>query len=84
MEEVKCPSCGSPNVEQIDVNKYQCPYCGETFNYRFVNPTPPKQLADDEKKDNVDSQEDDGSGCVGCLALIGIVAIVVLFIRFIF
>lgn len=33
MEDVKCPSCGSPNVEQIDVNKYQCPYCGATFNH---------------------------------------------------
>lgn len=31
MSEVKCPSCGSPNVEQIDVDKYQCPYCGATF-----------------------------------------------------
>lgn len=32
MAEIKCPSCGSPNVEQIDVNKYQCPYCGNTFS----------------------------------------------------
>jgi uncharacterized membrane protein YvbJ len=31
MTELKCPSCGSPNVEQIDANKYQCPYCGKTF-----------------------------------------------------
>ncbi len=29
-----CPSCGSPNVEQIDVDKYQCPYCGKTFSFR--------------------------------------------------
>lgn len=34
MADVKCPSCGSPNVEQIDVDKYQCPYCGATFNHR--------------------------------------------------
>lgn len=32
MENVKCPSCGSINVEQVDVNLYQCPYCGKTFN----------------------------------------------------
>lgn len=34
MSEIKCPSCGSPNVEQIDVDKYQCPYCGKSFSYR--------------------------------------------------
>lgn len=34
----KCPSCGSPNIEQIDVDKYQCPYCGETFS--FIHPKP--------------------------------------------
>ena len=33
MADVKCPSCGSPNVEQIDVDKYQCPYCGATFTH---------------------------------------------------
>ena len=27
-----CPSCGSPNIEQIDEDEYQCPYCGKTFN----------------------------------------------------
>lgn len=32
MSNIKCPSCGSPNVEQIDTNKYACPYCGTTFN----------------------------------------------------
>ena len=32
MAEIKCPSCGSPNVEQIDTDKYQCPYCGNTFS----------------------------------------------------
>lgn len=31
MAEIKCPSCGSPNVEQVDAGKYQCPYCGTTF-----------------------------------------------------
>lgn len=40
MAEIKCPSCGSPNVEQIDTDKYQCPYCGKTFSS-----TPIKQAA---------------------------------------
>ena len=26
-----CPSCGSPNIEQIDEDLYQCPYCGKTI-----------------------------------------------------
>ena len=34
MANIKCPSCGSPNIEQIDVDKYQCPYCGKSFSYR--------------------------------------------------
>ena len=32
MANIKCPSCGSPNVEQVDVDKYQCPYCGKSFS----------------------------------------------------
>ena len=31
MEDIKCPSCGSPNVDQVDWNRFQCPYCGHTF-----------------------------------------------------
>lgn len=33
MTNIKCPSCGAPNVEQVDESKYQCPYCGAEFNY---------------------------------------------------
>lgn len=29
---MKCPKCESPNIEQIDEDLYQCPYCGMTFN----------------------------------------------------
>ena len=36
MENIQCPSCGSPNVEQIDANRYQCPYCGEIFSAHQV------------------------------------------------
>lgn len=32
MSTLKCPQCGSPNVVQVDVNRYECPYCGKTFN----------------------------------------------------
>ncbi len=39
MEEIKCPSCGSPNIEQIDTDKYQCPYCGKTFSSASVKST---------------------------------------------
>ena len=38
MTELKCPSCGSSNVEQIDANRYQCPYCGNTFNSSSIMP----------------------------------------------
>lgn len=39
MSLIKCPSCGSPNVEQIDVDKYQCSYCGKTFSQSQNAPT---------------------------------------------
>lgn len=32
MTNIKCPSCGAPNVEQVDEGKYQCPYCGTEFS----------------------------------------------------
>ena len=38
MAEIKCPSCGSPNVEQIDTDKYQCPYCGNSFSTSSLTP----------------------------------------------
>lgn len=36
-----CPSCGSPNIEQIDEDEYQCPYCGKTFSNK--NTVAPQQ-----------------------------------------
>lgn len=49
-----CPSCGSPNVEQIDADKYQCPYCGATFSGNITpqdSSTPPIKVnvTNDEK-----------------------------------
>lgn len=57
MAEIKCPSCGSPNIEQIEADKYQCPYCGTSFSYRDAvafqqtQQTPPL-LRTDQKPDN--------------------------------
>ena len=31
MENIKCPSCGSSVINQINWNKYQCSYCNKTF-----------------------------------------------------
>lgn len=30
--EIICPQCESPNVVQVDVNRYECPYCGKAFS----------------------------------------------------
>lgn len=37
MSRVKCPDCGSTKLEQLDANRYQCPYCGAVFT-----PDPPQ------------------------------------------
>lgn len=29
---IQCPKCHSTNVIQTDVNRYECPYCGNVFN----------------------------------------------------
>jgi len=31
MKEIKCPSCGSTNVEAFDDTRCRCPYCGTIF-----------------------------------------------------
>lgn len=31
MANVCCPKCGAKNTEEIDVGKYECPYCGHSF-----------------------------------------------------
>lgn len=32
MDNLRCPQCESPNVVQVDTDRYECPYCGKTFN----------------------------------------------------
>lgn len=60
MQEIKCPSCGSSNVEQIDTDKYQCPYCGRTFTSQEVNPQP----STFNNISNDSSEVDDNPGCL--------------------
>lgn len=42
MEEIKCPACGSPNVEQIGANQYRCPYCGNSFATQHLTTATPQ------------------------------------------
>ncbi len=54
MNKPVCPSCGSPNVEQIDTDKYQCPYCGKTFSENTAPPIPPTQECKESKTENAE------------------------------
>lgn len=54
-----CPSCGSPNVELIERNKYQCPYCGTTFSGNNASTVPPTPLTDVNDESNTDEIEDE-------------------------
>jgi ribosomal protein L7/L12 len=31
METLKCPSCGSSDINQLGPAEYKCPYCGTSF-----------------------------------------------------
>lgn len=53
---MKCPSCGSLNVEQIDFKKYQCPYCGTTFSEQEEHKTNPKTCT---IENNVESKKNE-------------------------
>lgn len=83
MAEIKCPSCGSPNVEQIDMDKYQCPYCGKTFTTRsVVTSQQPQQLVFNNIQTSVPNV-DDNPGCLmnGLCFIIPIVGIVMYFVK---
>jgi uncharacterized membrane protein YvbJ len=81
MANIKCPSCGSPNVEQIDVNKYQCPYCGRTFTTQEVAPVQQPPQFDDPQQ--FTPEVDDNPGCLmnGVCFLIPIVGLVLYFVK---
>ncbi len=80
MSDFKCPSCGSPNVEKIDADKYQCPYCGKTFTYReAVSQIPQGQPSPVFQPDQVD----DNPGCLmnGLSFLIPIAGVILYFVK---
>lgn len=54
MENLKCPQCGSPNVVQIDADRYECPYCGKTFNQQeaLAAQHATTQIIENQKKKN--------------------------------
>lgn len=54
MADVFCPSCGSPNVEQIDVDKYACPYCGTTFTSSGIIDPPIYENEAEQSENNID------------------------------
>jgi len=64
MAKIKCPSCGSPNVEQIDTNKYQCPYCGSEFS-------PQKESTTNSQESIVSEEINDGDNSFGIYNVIG-------------
>lgn len=89
MANIKCPSCGSPNVEQIDVDQYQCPYCGKSFSMR---PTPnvrpaysdvPPQSSNQMTNYNEGVGVEDKPGCFigGVCFLIPIVGLIIYFMK---
>jgi len=79
MTEIKCPSCGSPNVEQIDVDKYQCPYCGKSFSYRDAVVSQQAQQAQEFEP----KQFEDKPGCFmnGLCFLVPLVGIILYFVK---
>lgn len=91
MQEIKCPSCGSPNVERIDTDKYQCPYCGHTFTVRKeVEAAPiPRQPQPRFQQPQVNNTQDyladfdDEPGCLmnGLCFLIPLVGIIMYFVK---
>lgn len=56
---MRCPSCDSPNLVQIETNKYQCPYCGKTIDADSATLT-----SSDSKNNEAETDEiiDDTSG----------------------
>ncbi|MCQ2233854.1 MAG: hypothetical protein MJZ24_03815 [Paludibacteraceae bacterium] len=74
MAEIKCPSCGSPNIEQIDTDKYQCPYCGNTFSCRDTHAfQQPQQTQGLEQKTIEDAPNCLMNGLCFFIPLVGII-----------
>lgn len=74
-----CPSCGSPNIEQIDEDEYQCPYCGKTFNNH--NTVAPQQVQQTYMY-NAEAMEDTpGCWMNGLCFLVPLVGFVLYFVK---
>jgi len=58
MNKPVCPSCGSPNVELIERNKYQCPYCGTTFSDNSASPVPPVPPTEVNAESNTETEDE--------------------------
>ena len=43
MVNLKCPSCGSYNLQQIDINYCRCAQCGNTVSIQQIAPPPQPQ-----------------------------------------
>lgn len=86
MAKIYCPSCGSPNVEQIDTDKYQCPYCGKTFTIPSIAPMqqqPQQQQPVFNNVQNLSSKVDDNPGCLmnGLCFILPLVGIIMYFVK---
>ena len=90
MTNVKCPNCGSPNVEQIDANRFQCPYCGTTFNAAPQQPAFQQQPVYQQPQQAYGPQQqqtvryvNDNPGCLmnGLCFLVPIVGIILYFTK---
>lgn len=78
MTNTKCPSCGSPNVEKIDNDRYQCPYCGTIFSESKL----PKENINSEysqKEDPQNTIELPKSGSILATTLLRIYLILMIF-----
>lgn len=79
MAEIKCPSCGSQNIEQTDMDKYECPYCGKIFSSRDIVSQQPQTIINQNSSFDVD----DNPGCLmnGVCFLIPIVGLILYFVK---
>ena len=79
MTNIKCPSCGAPNVDQVDEGKYQCPYCGKTFTTFEASPF--KSQFNNTPNFTPDVSDEPGCLMNGLCFLVPLVGIVLYFVN---
>lgn len=59
MDNLRCPQCGSPNTVQVDIDRYECPYCGTSFNLQEASQAQAvvKKIVEQQKKSNDRSEK---------------------------